>query len=747
MKNENLFPLRNIISLGYKAYSKHYSLFKILTLAFILSTLTLVQMRAQVPQGFNYQAIARDAANNAISNRALPVRMTVQTSLVGGTVIWQETQTVTTNPLGILNLVIGRGTRTGGSASLFSDISWGTQPLFLKTEIQYPAQDYLVMGTSELLSVPYSMVAKDIQGPLSKLGVTGKTNLFDEALFEVKNNTGQTVFAVYNEGIRAYVDNGAKGGKGGFAIGGFGTAKAGAAQTLLTVSPDSVRIYVDETVAKGNKGGFAIGGFNAAKGTINEFMMMTPDNYFIGHRSGQLVTSGIYNSTLGFESGKSLLTGSNNVFLGYKSGTNTAGGGSNVLIGTEAGKMNTSGYYNIFLGRQAGYSNTASSNIFVGDLSAYYNTTGNQNVIIGDWAGYHNTTGLQNVILGANAGWFNTTGSNNIFMGFESGYNNTTGFDNINIGNKAGKANIDGTYNVMIGSDAGTSNANGDYNTLIGYKSGEKTTANYGTMLGYLAGNSNTSGQSQVMLGYMAGSANTGSYNTYVGTLAGGTGTTGNYNTYVGLAAGNAATGDNNVFIGKWSGWYETGSDKLYIENSSGSTPLIWGDFNLNRLRLNGNTSINGASANQLYALEINRDGDDTYGLVVYGATFCSSGVWAGSDVRLKRNIVPLSNSLNKVLTLNGVNFDWKIQEFPEMGLPKERQIGFIAQDVEKVLPELVNEGPNGYKSVDYTKITPVLVEALKEQQVLINNQKSEIELLKSELEMIKALLLKNGIK
>jgi hypothetical protein len=172
------------------------------------------------------------------------------------------------------------------------------------------------MGTSQLWSVPYSLLAKELQGPVQKLGITGKTTNLEEALFEVKNNTGQTIFAVYNEGVRVYVDDGAKGSKGGFAIGGFGSAKA-ASQNLLTVSPDSVRIFVDETVAKGNKGGFAIGGFNAAKGTVKEFMKMTPENYFIGHNSGQNVTTGIYNSTLGYESGKSLLTGSNNVFLGY----------------------------------------------------------------------------------------------------------------------------------------------------------------------------------------------------------------------------------------------------------------------------------------------------------------------------------------------------------------------------------------------------------------------------------------------
>ena len=88
----------------------------------------------------------------------------------------------------------------------------------------------------------------------------------DEALFEVKNKSGQTVFAVYNEGVRVYVDDGAaKGSKGGFAIGGFGTEK-GVSQQYFIVNPDLIRMYVDDNPAKGAKGGFALGGFSASKG-------------------------------------------------------------------------------------------------------------------------------------------------------------------------------------------------------------------------------------------------------------------------------------------------------------------------------------------------------------------------------------------------------------------------------------------------------------------------------------------------
>src|ERR1035437_9859318 len=101
------------------------------------------------------------------------------------------------------------------------------------------------MGSSRLWAVPYSMVASDLGGTLDKLRVKGQTTSMDSALFEVKNNTGQTVFAVYNEGVRVFVDDGiAKGAKGGFAIGGFGTDK-GVSQEYLRVTKDSTRVYVN----------------------------------------------------------------------------------------------------------------------------------------------------------------------------------------------------------------------------------------------------------------------------------------------------------------------------------------------------------------------------------------------------------------------------------------------------------------------------------------------------------------------
>jgi len=158
-----------------------------------------------VPQGFNYQAIARNATGLPITNQVIPVRISIVTALTSGTVIWQEEHSsVTADQFGMISLVVGTGTQTGGSATSFSAINWSAQTLFLKTEVKYPDRTGLIWEPARS-GRPYSLTAKEVTGPLTKLGITGTTTDMEEALFEVKNQAGKYCFAVYNEGIRAYV--------------------------------------------------------------------------------------------------------------------------------------------------------------------------------------------------------------------------------------------------------------------------------------------------------------------------------------------------------------------------------------------------------------------------------------------------------------------------------------------------------------------------------------------------------------
>jgi hypothetical protein len=86
------------------------------------------------------------------------------------------------------------------------------------------------------------------------------------------------------------------------------------------------------------------------------------------------------------------------------------------------------------------------------------------------------------------------------------------------------------------------------------------------------------------------------------------------------------------------------------------------------------------------------------------------------SDINSKENIETIANSLEKVLRMRGVSFVWKDN--------KNKSIGIIAQEIEKVVPEIVNTDSGGVKSVNYDSIIGLLIEAIKEQQCQINELK-----------------------
>jgi hypothetical protein len=84
-------------------------------------------------------------------------------------------------------------------------------------------------------------------------------------------------------------------------------------------------------------------------------------------------------------------------------------------------------------------------------------------------------------------------------------------------------------------------------------------------------------------------------------------------------------------------------------------------------------------------------------------------------------------------MKLRGVAFDWNRAEFPGRNFADRRQIGLVAQDVEQVFPELVGTDSQGYRSVEYDKLVPVLIEAIKTLKAQVDAQQREIDKLKAE--------------
>lgn len=198
-------------------------------------------------------------------------------------------------------------------------------------------------------------------------------------------------------------------------------------------------------------------------------------------------------------------------------------------------------------------------------------------------------------------------------------------------------------------------------------------------LLGYNAGNAITTGSKNIVIGgqaYNAISSN-GSHNILIGYNAEATSTSTNNEMTIGTASGDGLI--NNVRI-----------------------PGV--DFTMNTTALH-------------YGAEIRADGD----VVAYYS----------SDERLKENIEIIPNALSKVQQIRGVTFDWTDEYLEKQGgedgyFHRKHDSGVIAQEVEKVLPELVAERPDGTKAVRYEKLVAVLIEAVKEL-------KQEIEELKGE--------------
>lgn len=112
---------------------------------------------AQAPQKMSYQAVIRDASGNLVTSTAVGVKVSILQGSPGGTAVYVETQSPTTNANGLMSFEIGAGNVTSGS---FSAINWSAGPYFIKTETDPSGgSNYTITGTSELLSVPYALHA------------------------------------------------------------------------------------------------------------------------------------------------------------------------------------------------------------------------------------------------------------------------------------------------------------------------------------------------------------------------------------------------------------------------------------------------------------------------------------------------------------------------------------------------------------------------------------------------------------
>jgi hypothetical protein len=383
----------------------------------------------------------------------------------------------------------------------------------------------------------------------------------------------------------------------------------------------------------------------------------------------------------------------------------------------------------------------------IGAGDALASTVLSENSFFGYKAGFLTTIGRFNSFYGAYAGHINVTGAENCFFGYEAGKDNNDGTNNCYYGNFSGKG-ISGNANSFFGWGAGTSFlATGGLNVFIGANSG----------------NSISSGSANTLIG-----TNT---SLTIGTLENATAVgsramVGASNALVlgGISGFNGATADVNVGIGTFSP-----DTKLEVAGSNGVTSRL--------------TSLNGSDVvfdfkrtgsdwrikNSTGLLYIGQSSDDlatvvevirlggasltpaTDNFVTLGSTslrwtqVCAvNGTINTSDERLKKDVTGLGYGLDALMMLNPVTFRWKDGNIDN----GSKHIGFLAQDLQKVLPEVVvdhewKEGAESSKrewtttstlGVNYAEMTPVLVKAVQEQQQMIEQLQKEIAALKLEI-------------
>jgi hypothetical protein len=456
--------------------------------------------------------------------------------------------------------------------------------------------------------------------------------------------------------------------------------------------------YVQNTTLEQAPASFNIRG----SGTVNGAFSASTANIT------NTASANIFNATTQFNIGGSrAFIGSNishNVFAGLSSGT-SSGGNNNSFFGHGAGEVNVSGASNSFFGYSAGNSNTASNNSFFGAEAGFGNTSGTRNSFFGLTAGRNNQTGSDNAFFGYRAG-LNSTASFNSFFGSGAGDSNTSGANNAYFGYNAGGANLTGLGNAFFGYHAGAVNTV-SLNSFFGANAGDSnSTGTNNAFFGYNAGQANTTGSGNSFFGFDAGLVNTGSLNTFIGKEAGINNTTGSNNTIIGTGA--------DVGLGNLS--FATAIGAGAIANSSNDIKL-GRDNGLDTVFIPGNVQIYNGGTLKLFTL-------GSAGSI----NLCQNGsaeiATCSSSLRYKTDVQTFMGGLDVVRSLHPITFNWK-----DGGM---HDVGFGAEEVEKIEPLLTTRNSKGeIEGVKYGQVTTVLVNAVQQQQQIIEQQQRQIDALK----------------
>ena len=662
---------------------------------------------AQVPQGIKYQAVIRNSNGEVLSEQNVALRISILQSSTTGSTVYSEEHAAQTNTHGLVNFTIGEGTIVSGD---FSGIPWEAGPFFIKIELDAGGgTNYTEIGTTQLLSVPYALYS----------GQTGEVAQYDsDTLFVVKDNEGNVVFAVFPDGAKVYVnEDNPKGLIGGFAVSGRNNTKG--EYEVMRVTPDSTRIFVNQQT-KGPIGGFAVSGRNNTKQSKGEFevMRVTPDGtiIYVNDSSMQKGPIGGFavsgrNNTKGDYQVMKVTPDSTRIYINQE---NKGPIGGFAVSGRNNTKDIVNDYFNISSQTTAQIIKPSEPRIlWYPEKEAFL--TGRVFIEGPD-----------------------SVGTNSMATGFESkavgDYSQAMGYQALSrndyttaIGHQPIAT---GQYSVAIGKNSKATDksayAFGEYAKAKGYKS---------YALGYMC-------SATGLKSYCIGSQNDARGET---SIAIGHRADANGNSAVAMGRNSQAIGYHSIAIGvsddSFGGWTTaSGSKSIAMGTSSESNQyasftygfdlennddysVVLGKYNE---PFNSGTSLivgNGTSSSRSNAMVVYENGD----------VEIAGNLTENSDIRLKNNIKSIGSSLKKINNLNPVYFNFKNKTF----YPKGKQIGLIAQEVKKIFPEFVRSDENGFLSVNYSKMSVILIKAIQEQNKLIERLDEENRELKEKIDKI----------
>jgi hypothetical protein len=446
--------------------------------------------------------------------------------------------------------------------------------------------------------------------------------------------------------------------------------------------------YIQNTTSPQASSNFNISGNGTAGGTLSANVVNATTQFNLG---GQRLLSAdaVNNLSVGFNAGT---TGADNAFFGALVGNANINGVSNAFFGSRAGQNNTSGSSNSFFGNSAGHNNTGESNTFFGQATGFANTIGRFNTFIGKSADFDGppTNSDYNTLLGAitkvTSGFSNATAigalaqvsqDNSLVLGGITGVNSGTD-TKVGIGTTTPGAHLD----VQRDQDTSTS----------------PETARFTT---YGAGNE--------ILSRASGGTRAAPTATPNGTLLLQLGATGhNGNGFV--TAPRAA-----IEMTAAEAWAPGAAGTLMRFNTTanGTTALTTRMIIAN----DGKVGIGSPLPSLDQVLNVNGD-----------AAKPGGGSWATfSDARLKTVRGRFTPGLQAVLQLQPIRYEYKSEN--ALGIQADGEhIGFVAQEVEKVIPEAVSRNGRGYLLVNNDPILWAMLNAVKEQQTQIAQQQTQIK-------------------